>query len=152
MNKMAKAAVAVLVLAVCLYAVKFFAAGSGQGAVVPEKPLNARNESESVAPSDVSEPASEESRAYKETETETESKPESTTEQLTETDAAQEKAKPETAAQEKAKAEAAAQGQTAQQAGGEATVVNRVYIEDCGLDTGYWEITYSDGRVEHVED
>ena len=32
------------------------------------------------------------------------------------------------------------------------TVVSRVYIEDCGLDSGYWEITYSDGHVEYVED
>lgn len=32
------------------------------------------------------------------------------------------------------------------------TEVSRVYIEDCGLDTGYWEITYSDGHVEHIDD
>ena len=24
----------------------------------------------------------------------------------------------------------------------------KVYIEDCGQDTGYWKITYSDGTVE----
>lgn len=34
----------------------------------------------------------------------------------------------------------------------EAEEVSRVYIEDCGRDTGYWEITYSDGHVEYVDD
>ena len=32
------------------------------------------------------------------------------------------------------------------------TEVNRRYIEDCGSDSGYWEITYSDGHVEYVEE
>ena len=39
-----------------------------------------------------------------------------------------------------------------EQPAGGATVVNRVYIEDCGSDSGYWEITYSDGHVEYVEE
>ena len=32
------------------------------------------------------------------------------------------------------------------------TIVSKVYIEDCGLDSGYWEITYSDGHVEYIDD
>ena len=42
--------------------------------------------------------------------------------------------------------------QQSEQAPGGVTVVSRVYIEDCGSDSGYWEITYSDGHVEYVED
>lgn len=30
--------------------------------------------------------------------------------------------------------------------------VSRVYYEDCGADTGYWEITWSDGSVTYVDD
>lgn len=32
------------------------------------------------------------------------------------------------------------------------TEVNRIYMEDCGSDSGYWVITYSDGHVEYVDD
>lgn len=31
------------------------------------------------------------------------------------------------------------------------TVVSREYVEDCGMDTGYYIITYSDGTVEYVD-
>ena len=30
--------------------------------------------------------------------------------------------------------------------------VNRRYIEDCGSDSGYWEITYSDGHIEYLDE
>lgn len=30
--------------------------------------------------------------------------------------------------------------------------VGRRYIEDCGSDSGYWEITYSDGHIEYIDD
>ena len=29
--------------------------------------------------------------------------------------------------------------------------VSRRYIEDCGLDTGYWDITYADGHHEYID-
>ena len=29
--------------------------------------------------------------------------------------------------------------------------VNRTYYEDCGLDTGYWDIEYSDGSHEYID-
>lgn len=50
-----------------------------------------------------------------------------------------------------AQADTAAAVQTVQN---EAAVVeiSRIYIEDCGSDTGYWEITYSDGHVEYIDD
>ena len=50
-------------------------------------------------------------------------------------------AQAEAAAAAQAEAEAAAQS-------AERTVVEKVYIEDCGQDTGYWKIAYSDGTVE----
>lgn len=31
------------------------------------------------------------------------------------------------------------------------TVVSKEWVEDCGTDSGYWIITYSDGTVEYVE-
>ena len=31
-------------------------------------------------------------------------------------------------------------------------VVSKRYIEDCGLDSGYWEITYADGHQEYIDD
>lgn len=30
--------------------------------------------------------------------------------------------------------------------------IGRVYMEDCGQDTGYWVVTYSDGSVEYIDD
>ena len=30
--------------------------------------------------------------------------------------------------------------------------VSRIYIEDCGSDSGYWQITYSDGHIEYIDD
>lgn len=169
MKKLVMGATAVLVLAVCLYSAKFFAAGSGQGAVGQEteadgeKPLSARNGQESAVPADASETASQETQTYAETETETES--------LTQTPAASEvdvKENAEKGAQAKTQAGEKAQPQPAQpqpaqpqpaqpqpaqpQQGDTVTEVSRVYIEDCGQDTGYWEITYSDGHVEHVEE
>lgn len=30
--------------------------------------------------------------------------------------------------------------------------ISRIYIEDCGSDSGYWEITYSDGHIEYIDD
>ena len=32
------------------------------------------------------------------------------------------------------------------------TEVSRVFIEDCGSDTGYWEVTYSDGSIEYIDE
>lgn len=55
-------------------------------------------------------------------------------------------------AQAQAEAQAAAQVQTAAQAQQAVTEVSRVYMEDCGSDTGYWVITYSDGHVEYLDD
>lgn len=31
------------------------------------------------------------------------------------------------------------------------TEVSRVFIEDCGSDTGYWDITYSDGSHDYID-
>ena len=56
-------------------------------------------------------------------------------------------AEAEAAAQAAAEAEAAAQG-----GGEEVTEVSRVWIEDCGQDSGYWEVTYSDGSVQYIEE
>lgn len=77
--------------------------------------------------------------------------------------AAEEKAKEEEkAAQEAAKAleeankaaeAAASQAQKAvENAAGGKVEVSRQYYEDCGSDTGYWEIVYSDGSVEYIDD
>lgn len=32
------------------------------------------------------------------------------------------------------------------------TVVSKEYVEDCGMDSGYYIITYSDGTVEYIDD
>lgn len=32
------------------------------------------------------------------------------------------------------------------------TEISRVYMEDCGMDTGYWVVTYSDGTVEYIDE
>lgn len=50
--------------------------------------------------------------------------------------------------------EAETQAQTAVQQQTQQTVteVSRIYMEDCGSDSGYWVITYSDGHVEYVDD
>ncbi len=50
-----------------------------------------------------------------------------------------------------AQAAAAAQAEAASQNPGEVTEVSRTYIEDCGEDSGYWEIIYSDGSVEYID-
>lgn len=63
---------------------------------------------------------------------------------------AQEEARAQAEAQ--AQAEAEKQMQTISQPGSQVTEVSRRYIEDCGSDSGYWEITYSDGHVEYIED
>ena len=31
-------------------------------------------------------------------------------------------------------------------------IVSQRYIEDCGLDSGYWDITYADGHHEYIDD
>ncbi len=62
-------------------------------------------------------------------------------------------AEAEAAAQAEAAAAAAqaAEAASTQNAGG-VTEVSRTYIEDCGEDSGYWEIIYSDGSVEYIDD
>ncbi len=57
--------------------------------------------------------------------------------------AAEEAAKKKAAEEKKALEEAAASAKTE---------VSRVYMEDCGSDTGYWMITYSDGSVEYIDE
>jgi len=32
------------------------------------------------------------------------------------------------------------------------TEVDRYYVEDCGQDTGYWVVKYSDGHEEYIEE
>ena len=78
-------------------------------------------------------------------EEETQVQTESTAETQTE-----EEVQAEAEAQAQAEAQAEAEAQTQNDNG--ATVVSRRYIEDCGLDSGYWEITYSDGRVEYIDE
>lgn len=58
------------------------------------------------------------------------------------------------AAEAAAKEEAEPQAQTAVQPQEQQAVteVSRIYMEDCGSDSGYWVITYSDGHVEYVDD
>jgi len=62
------------------------------------------------------------------------------------------------AAEEEAakKAEEAAKKKTEKEAAPKAPagkeVVSKVYMEDCGQDTGYWVITYSDGSVEYIDE
>ena len=34
----------------------------------------------------------------------------------------------------------------------EVTEVERYYVEDCGQDTGYWVVKYSDGHEEYIEE
>lgn len=68
--------------------------------------------------------------------------------------AKKEKKEQATAKTEKEKAvvqDAVTPAQTVQN---EAAVVeiSRIYIEDCGSDSGYWEITYSDGHIEYIDD
>lgn len=60
----------------------------------------------------------------------------------------------QTAAQAAAQAEAEAAAQAAAQSQGQPAVVEvgRTYMEDCGSDSGYWVITYSDGHVEYLDD
>lgn len=74
----------------------------------------------------------------------------------------QEQAQAQATAEAQAQAQAAAEAQAQAQAEAErqaqagsqdlVTEVSRSYIEDCGSDSGYWEIIYSDGHVEYVED
>lgn len=70
----------------------------------------------------------------------------------------EEKTKVQDQEQAKAQAEAEAQAQAeaseeaAQVTGTAVTEVNRMYVEDCGEDSGYWIITYSDGHVEYIDD
>ena len=48
----------------------------------------------------------------------------------------------------------AAQEEPAEQNDGAASVrteVSRTFIEDCGSDSGYWDITYSDGTHEYID-
>ena len=42
--------------------------------------------------------------------------------------------------------------QTGNEADPSETVVSRRYIEDCGLETGYWDITYADGHHDYIDD
>ena len=74
-------------------------------------------------------------------------------------DETQAQAEAEAEAQAQAEAEAAAQAEAQAQAEAEAqaqdgavTEVSRTYIEDCGMDSGYWEVLYSDGHVEYIDD
>ncbi|MBQ9607239.1 MAG: hypothetical protein IJV16_08705, partial [Lachnospiraceae bacterium] len=43
------------------------------------------------------------------------------------------------------------QPQDQQVATGSRVEVSRIFIEDCGSDTGYWDITYSDGTHEYID-
>lgn len=77
----------------------------------------------------------------------------------TETQPVQSQTTPETQATETQKvsqpqqaAETQAQPAAQQPAQQAVTEVNRIYMEDCGSDSGYWVITYSDGHVEYVDD
>lgn len=76
--------------------------------------------------------------------------------EMQEESSAQKKAKVQTQAQAEAKAqaeaEAQAQAEAAQETGQAVTEISRMYVEDCGQDSGYWVITYSDGRVEYIDD
>lgn len=73
-----------------------------------------------------------------------------------------EKSNPQSEAQATAEVQAVAEAQAAAEAEKQMqriiqteegmTEISRCYIEDCGLDSGYWEITYSDGHVEYMED
>ena len=52
-----------------------------------------------------------------------------------------------------AKAQEAAAAAAAQvQAAAEKTVLSKTYVEDCGQDTGYWDILYSDGTHEYIDE
>ncbi len=48
--------------------------------------------------------------------------------------------------------EAAAQAAQAAQAAPQKTEVQRTYVEDCGMDSGYWVVTYSDGSTAIINE
>jgi len=55
-------------------------------------------------------------------------------------------------AEEQLKAQLEAQTQNVAAENNEKVEISRVYTEDCGTDSGYWTITYSDGTIEYVDD
>lgn len=94
-------------------------------------------------------------------ETDTQTEVEIEIEQITQTEETESAAK----APVKAKAEASAQMKAEEAKMSDETLiqeespsenavveVNRRYIEDCGSDSGYWEITYSDGHIEYLDE
>lgn len=96
---------------------------------------------------------------------ETDTQTEVEIEQITQTEETEPAAKAPTKAKAKAKAEASAQMKAEEAKMSDETLiqeespsenavveVNRRYIEDCGSDSGYWEITYSDGHIEYLDE
>lgn len=81
-------------------------------------------------------------------------KSQSTTDTQAVRDQKTEEVQTEAQSQTEAQAQTEAQDQTAAQQQGQQAVteVSRIYMEDCGSDSGYWVITYSDGHVEYVDD
>lgn len=74
---------------------------------------------------------------------------------------AEKKAAEEAAAKEAEEEAKAAEQKAAEKKNAEAAVpaapagkieIGRVYMEDCGMDTGYWVVTYSDGSVEYIDE
>ena len=116
--------------------------GRMQEGSVQNEQIETTSDAETTVESDAETEVEEE-----ETQVQTESTAETQTEEEVETE---EEAEAEAEAQAEAQAEAEAEAQTQNDNG--ATVVSRRYIEDCGLDSGYWEITYSDGRVEYIDE
>ena len=96
---------------------------------------------------------------------ETDTQTEVEIEQITQTEETEPAAKAPAKAKAKAKAEASAQMKAEEAKMSDETLiqeespsenavveVNRRYIEDCGSDSGYWEITYSDGHIEYLDE
>ncbi len=96
---------------------------------------------------------------------ETDTQTEVEIEQITQTEETEPAAKAPAKAKAKAKAEASAQMKAEEAKMSDETLIqeespsenavvegNRRYIEDCGSHSGYWEITYSDGHIEYLDE